>query len=286
MNSATPEQADTVTSRIKLSGENWEIQTSLTVPTGPIRLRAMLPLVQSFADAVVGATAEAVEGEGKRISCRKGCGACCRQLVPISEVEARHLAALVEALPEPRRSQVRARFDEARRRLAEAGLLETLRFRQEWAEGECHPVGEAYFRQGIPCPFLEEESCSIHPDRPIVCREYLVTSPAEQCARPRADSVNRVRLPMKLWPALALFDTEPEARFIRWVPLVLALEWVAEQPEEPAPRPGPELLRRFFDYLTKQDCAPLPPDNTGSPQTDPGTSPGPAAEGASCPPTP
>jgi Fe-S-cluster containining protein len=289
MNSATPEQADTVTSRIKLSGENWEIQTSLTVPTGPIRLRTMLPLVQSFADAVVGATAEAVEGEGKRISCRKGCGACCRQLVPISEVEARHLAALVEALPEPRRAQVRARFDEARRRLAEVGLLETLRRRQEWAEEESRPVGEAYFRQGIPCPFLEEESCSIHPDRPIVCREYLVTSPAENCAKPRADTVNRVRLPMKLWPALALFDTAPKARFIRWVPLVLALEWVAEQPEEPAPRPGPELLRRFFDYLTKQDCAPLPPDNTadtGSPQTDPGTSPGPAAEGASCPPTP
>jgi Fe-S-cluster containining protein len=37
----------------------------------------------------------------------------------------------------------------------------------------------------MPCPFLEDESCSIHPDRPLVCREYLVTSPAELCAGPR-----------------------------------------------------------------------------------------------------
>jgi Fe-S-cluster containining protein len=287
MNTDVPEQDDTVTTRVKLSGESWEIQASLSVPAGPIRLRTMLPLVQSFADAVVGAVADAVEGQGRRISCKKGCGACCRQLVPISEVEARHLASLVEVLPEPRQSQVRARFAEAHRRLTDAGLLEKLRRRQEWEEGEGRAVGDAYFRQGIPCPFLEEESCSIHADRPIVCREYLVTSPAENCAKPTADTINRVRLPMKLWPALALFDdVGPEARFIRWVPLVLALDWVAEQPEDPAPRPGPELLRRFLKQLTAQDCAPLLPDTTGdagSPQTDPATPPDPAAEDASCP---
>jgi Fe-S-cluster containining protein len=253
MSPDVPEQADAVTAHVKLSGEDWELETSLSVPAGPIRLRTMLPLVQSFADAVIGAAAEAAESQGRRISCKKGCGACCRQLVPISEVEARHIAALVEALPEPRRSQVRARFAEARRRLAEAGLLETLRHRQEWGKGESRSVGEAYFQQGIPCPFLEEESCSIHPDRPIACREYLVTSPAENCAKPSADTVDCVKLPMRLWPALALFDAvKPEERCIRWVPLILALEWVAEQPEEPAPRPGPELLRRFFDHLTAQ----------------------------------
>jgi hypothetical protein len=33
-----------------------------------------------------------------------------------------------------------------------------------------------YFLQGVACPFLEAESCGIHPDRPLACREYLVTS--------------------------------------------------------------------------------------------------------------
>jgi Fe-S-cluster containining protein len=264
MNSEIPKHAETVTARVKLSGESWELETSLSVPTGPIRLRTMLPLVQSFADAVVGAASGAAEEQGQRISCRKGCGACCRQLVPISEVEARHLAALVEAMPEPRRTQVRARFAEARHRLAETGLLEKLSRREQWQEGDGRSVGEAYFQQGIPCPFLEEESCSIHADRPIVCREYLVTSPAENCAKPRADTIQRVGLPMRLWPALALYDAVgPEERFIRWVPLVLATEWAAAHPEEPAPQPGPDLLQRFFDHLTSHKKVPWPPDDIG-----------------------
>ena len=48
---------------------------------------------QGLVNAVV-AAAEA----GKAISCRKGCGACCRQLVPISRTEAERLLSTVAAL--------------------------------------------------------------------------------------------------------------------------------------------------------------------------------------------
>lgn len=55
----------------------------------------------------------------------------------------------------------------------------------------------------------------------------------------------------KPWTALARFDAVTRAaRFIRLVPLVLALEWVKAHPEEPPPRPGPELLGQFFEHLT------------------------------------
>jgi Fe-S-cluster containining protein len=115
-----------------------------------------------------------------------------------------------------------------------------------------------YFRQGIPCPFLEEESCSIYPDRPIACREYLVTSPPEHCAEPATDAVRGVQLPLKVWTALARFDKVlPSAQTIRWVPLILAPDWAAENPEEADPRPGPELARELFDYLTTQKTRPI-----------------------------
>src|SRR5262245_55056627 len=115
-----PQPPETVTATVELSHTDWNLRTQVTVPTGPTRLIQLLPLVQSLADAVVGA---AVEAQGEPISCKKGCGACCRQLVPIAEVEARRLRDLVNDFPEPRRSQVRARFAEARRRLDAAGLL-------------------------------------------------------------------------------------------------------------------------------------------------------------------
>jgi Fe-S-cluster containining protein len=100
----------------------------------------------------------------------------------------------------------------------------------------------------VACPFLEDESCSIHPDRPIACREYLVTSPAENCARPSAETVRMVPLAGTASNAIAHLGEEPPAR-VRWVPLVLALEWAEAHPDEGPARPAPEILQEFFARL-------------------------------------
>jgi Fe-S-cluster containining protein len=245
--------ANLVTLQASLSSTDWRLRVKLTVPKGPTPLRHLLPLVQSLTDAVVDSATRAVEEGGAKVSCKKGCGACCRQLVPISEVEARHIHDLVEQLPEPRRSVVRTRFAEARQRLEAAGLLDMLQHPERLPEGEGRALGLKYFAQGIPCPFLEEESCSIHPDRPVACREYLVTSPAEHCALPSAETVRCVPLPLKVSNALQrLAAVEPGARSVRWVPLVLAPEWAETHPDDSSPRPGPEWLRELFDQMTSK----------------------------------
>jgi Fe-S-cluster containining protein len=244
---------EVISATVTLSGPDWQLQTTISVPKEPTRLRQLLPVAQSFADAVVGSAVNAAESQGEKISCKKGCGACCRQLVPIAETEARHIRDVVETLPEPRRTEIRARFAEARRRLEATGLLEKLRnTNRQWEADEGISFGLRYFAQGIPCPFLEEESCSIYADRPIACREYLVTSPAENCARPTAETVQCVPLPLKVWTAIARFDkVPPTERFIRWVPLILAPEWAEAHPDEPPPRPGPELLQELFEHMRK-----------------------------------
>ena len=241
-----------VTAHVRLRGEDWQLEADVTVPRGPVSLRQALPMVQALADRVVAAGVETAEAKGEHISCTKGCGACCRQLVPIAEVEARNIHDVVEALPEPRRSEVKARFAVARQRLSESGVLIQLEQRGQWAEGSSREIGIAYFQLGIACPFLEEESCSIYADRPVACREYLVTSPVAECARPTPEAIRMVKMPMKVWSALARFDpVPPGARAIRWVPLVLAPEWADTHPDEAKEQPGPEMLRQLFDYLTK-----------------------------------
>jgi Fe-S-cluster containining protein len=265
MRAAPQASQELVRAQVTLSGPDWEIRTAMSVPAGPTRLVELLPLARSFADAVMSSAAKLVAEQGKQISCRKGCGACCRQLVPIAEVEARHIGHLVNGLQEPRRTEVRGRFAEARRRLEEAGLLEKLLHPERWDAGERQSLGLAYFRQGIPCPFLEEEACSIYADRPIACREYLVTSPAENCARPTPETVEKVKPPLQVWTALARLDrTIPSAHFVRWVPLILAPEWFETHPQETPPRLGPELLRELFDHLT----------GTGGPLAGPPGTPG------------
>jgi Fe-S-cluster containining protein len=213
----------------------------------------LLPIVQRVANTIVDSAVDEVVEQGRTISCTKGCGACCRQLVPISEIEARGIRDLVRSMPEPRRSHVMARFAEAQRRLADAGLLDKLHSRADWDEDAFMEIGTRYFHQRIPCPFLEDESCSIHLDRPVVCREYLVTSPAANCACPTKDNIEKVPLPVQVWTALArCTQADPGAKYCRWVPLVLAPEWADSHPDKSQARPGPEVLREFFERLAAQ----------------------------------
>jgi Fe-S-cluster containining protein len=241
--------APTATANIQLAIGGQRLRLEITVPAGPSRPQDLLPVLQGLTDVVVGIAVRGVEGQGQAVSCRKGCGACCRQLVPISESEARALAQGVAAMPEPRRSRVRARFAEARERLEAAGLLDQLRHPERVADPHVVALGLSYFGLGLACPFLEEESCSIHPDRPLSCREYLVTSPADACARPSAETVRRVPLPARVAGAARAVDRQASASAGGWVPLVLALEWAEAHPDGPPPSPGPALLQRVFAHL-------------------------------------
>jgi Fe-S-cluster containining protein len=264
------ESTASVTAQVTLAAPDWQMKVKVTVPAGPTRLRQMLPMVQTLADRVVAGAVQATEAEGRTISCKAGCGACCRQLVPIAEVEARHIRDVTLGLPEPRRSEIQARFAAARQRLEASGMLDKLLRRQEWGEGEGRAIGTEYFAHGIACPFLENESCSIYADRPVACREYLVTSPAENCQRPSAETIHMVRLPLKVWTALARFDEVPAgARIIRWVPLILAPEWAEANPAEPPERAGPELLRQLFDLL----CGNAKMAQAQAPEIEPATDP-------------
>ena len=134
-------------------------------------------------------------------------------------------------------------------RLREAGLLEVVANLERVPKDDITSVAKAYFRLGIPCPFLESESCSIHADRPLICREYLVTSPAANCAQPTDEDIERVALPMRLSPILRTLDNPAGPAKRPWTAIVLALELAETQPDLSGRRPGPEWLTLLFDQL-------------------------------------
>ena len=105
-------------------------------------------------------------------------------------------------------------------------------------------LSSAYFALGIPCPFLEEESCSIHPDRPLVCREYLVTSPSELCAGPAQEGVVPVPVPKVSMAARGLQDSKDD-----WFPLAMLMAWARTRPRKVERRTGPEWVQRFLGGL-------------------------------------
>ena len=253
LDEASPQPAESVQVNVELGGEDFSMSFVATVPAGPTRANDLYPLAQAISDAVVGAACRTLEEAGESISCRSGCAASCRNLVAISEVEAWRIAAIVETMPEPQRSSVQARFDSARQRLDEAGLLAQLRNAESMTEADYEAVVGSYFSVQLACPFLEDESCSIYAERPITCREYLVTSPPEYCANVDSAGVERVRLPLRTFNAVARWQASQKGEFLEsWVPLTLALEWAEEHPNGPPPKPGPELLRDLLEGMSQQ----------------------------------
>ncbi|HEY4360147.1 MAG TPA: YkgJ family cysteine cluster protein [Bryobacteraceae bacterium] len=226
--------------KFRLDGPDRSLDASVQLPREPLRPVELLPVLLSLSEAVVSIAEARVAESGETISCRAGCGACCRQLVPISEPEALHLSALVAAMPEPRQSEVRERFREARLRAApvlESPILESM---------DMAAAAWPYFALGIACPFLENESCGIHQQRPSICREYLVVSAPEHCAKMDAENVRRVTVPAPVSTALMHFSDGRGTEKPRAMPLIHALEFTDDaQPQIP----GPELFQNFLKQL-------------------------------------
>lgn len=220
------------------------------VPAAVVPVEELLPAFRRVADTIVALSIKSAEQHGKAISCRAGCGACCRQPVPVSLPEARRLAALVEELPEPRRAEVRAKFAEIERRVAEAGLTEAFLNPDALTREEFEHAPLEYFRMGMACPFLVDESCGIYEERPLVCREYMVTSPAEFCAAPD-ERVEVLRMPLKASEALARLEGTEGMRYVKQIPLGLSLRWCRENPAPVESRRAAAVITEFMELLER-----------------------------------
>ncbi len=264
---STPDEPRSATVNVKLTIAGHQLETQLTVSTAPMRPRQLLPLLQSITNAVVEIAVEETRQRGQTISCKAGCGACCRQIVPITYSEARQLRELVAALPPERQAVLRQRFTNAVEHFRAAGLLDEVARANRMNAEERHHLGMRYLAERVACPFLEDESCSIHPQRPVSCREYLVTSPAENCgadAPPHA-RVEVVPLPLRVWNTAVDLDREAlGSEHYPWLPLVLAMDVTEECLGDPAARPGPELVAALFRRLTGKDLPTQPTPAPGS----------------------
>jgi Fe-S-cluster containining protein len=106
---------------------------------------SLLLTAYAVVDAGVADAISREEAQGRKLACHKGCAACCRShgTIPVYPIELIGITwYAVERLDGP----VRAR------------LKEQLRTH----------------RRGEPCPLLVDDACSIHPLRPMACRQFNV----------------------------------------------------------------------------------------------------------------
>lgn len=236
-------------------GAGNPLRLDLCLPKVEFSPLELLPFVFSVTDAMVTMSSDTLLEMHTPIQCGPGCGACCHQLVPISEYEAVYLAGIVRALPAPQRSRTVARFTDAITTLDASGLLCDLtdtfaNTPEDWRT--VLNLKKRYWDLAIACPFLEDNSCSIHTHRPVACRQYLVTSKPAHCARIySSDEAHEVVLhPADIGGALASFSGEgvQKSRVLPHVFSLLAERGIRSRPM--ATLPAPQMMGRFLDLLT------------------------------------
>lgn len=244
--------------KVELSVAGTPFEMNFRVPAKPLKLRRMLPVFQKMSDTFNNIGIAAIEANGKAISCKAGCGACCRQLVPVSEAEAFDLRNLVENMPEPRRSEIERRFADGVEKLNKISFFERLETASEMDAAEYSGAIREYFVQQIACPFLENESCSIHESRPIACREYLVTSPAENCSSATGENIDNVEYTFKVKDTLITIARNRLKPELPYVPLIRLMEWTKTKDDESPERKGKEWMEMFFSKLIDVSQMPKP----------------------------
>ena len=171
----------------------------------------------TLSDAMLARAQSAHYAQGGGVSCRKGCAACCRQVIPLSPPDALALEELRQGMAWEERSEADARLDRMRDGLALAGLAEASLFNH---------AGEVY-RLGLACPFLIEEACSIHPHRPLACREHLAVSSAASCGDFPSPFIHTLELPFSVGEALARTAAYVLSQPVETIPLARLPEWLS-----------------------------------------------------------
>jgi Fe-S-cluster containining protein len=239
---------------VALNTPAGRLTTAIDVPTAFIPITSIVPVTRRLGEEAAQLEVRRTIEGGQTISCRMGCAACCRMLVPLSAPEAFALREYVGQLPKDRRTLILNRLSDRKDSLKREGLWDRLNDVAEASRSvpdeELDPINRSYYALRIPCPYLENEMCSIYEVRPSACRELLVTSPAELCQDMVQNPVTPLPVSMRISSILGLVWGTLTNSPPRLIPLPMALEW-AERHEEESRRTwsGSSLFDQVLDNM-------------------------------------
>src|SRR5512140_196620 len=231
---------------VELNTPEGPIRGRVRVDTGPLRLSELVTTAYELTGVRATRAEKQQEKLGRRITCGPGCAACCRQMVPLSPPEAFYVMDVVDSFDPIKQAWMLGRFDTVVKLLEEENMIGPMLDIIIGADPH-RAVNKKYFAMQIACPFLVDEMCSIHDERPVACREYNVTSPAMWCIDPFANGVEKVPMPIPLSAPLSWVTSKLTGEPPALIPLVLLPRWVAEHDElRQRTWPGLELFKMFM----------------------------------------
>jgi Fe-S-cluster containining protein len=102
----------------------------------------------------------------------------------------------------------------------------------------------------LACPFLLDSLCTMYEQRPLACREHIVTGSAASCDLEKADELQIVQMPVSVLECLGRLTAELEQSDVEAVMLPLALPWAQKNiVRSRRTWPAVTMVERFIEIL-------------------------------------
>jgi Fe-S-cluster containining protein len=217
-------------------------------------LADIVPLARKISTKLAAVfTADLVE-KGYSIPCCKGCCACCSSLIPLSVPEAFRLREELLAMPNDVSNQImRSCINTAEKILDKAQRTAQMEGFSKNGKPRISQINKWYGELKLPCPFLSESLCTLYEQRPLACREHIVTGSSASCQIKSKCRPNVAIMPVSVLEALGQLTSELEQTEVGAIMLPLSFAWAQDNIERAKRKwPAAEMVKRFVEILKQK----------------------------------
>jgi len=242
--------AETISFELDIFGEPASFD--IRIAQKQARLSDIIPLARMLSTKLTDTVLDRLHRNGEFSPCCKGCSACCNYLIPLSVPEAFRLREEVLAMPaEQGRALLQSCLDTAKRILDKKPKeFDINELAGAESQIQISQLGKWYAGLKLACPFLSDSLCTSYENRPVACREYIVTGSPLLCEVELTDESQIVQMPVSVLDCLGQLTADLEQSNIEAVMLPLALPWAQENLERGERTwPAVTMVERFVEIL-------------------------------------
>lgn len=251
-NSSNPSSEETISFELNIAGKM--VPFHINVANDKATLADIVPLARKLSTKMAIAFLADLRKNGLSVPCRKGCCACCSSLIPMSVPEVFRMREELLAMP----NDVSNRILGACIHTAETILNKTRR--TSYLEGfsksgkpRISQINKWYGKLKLACPLLSGDLCTLYEQRPLACREHIVTGSSDSCQKDRKCRPNVTPMPVSVLETLGQLAGELEQTDVEAVMLPFSFAWAQDNIKR-AERtwPAVEMVKRFVKILKQK----------------------------------
>lgn len=189
----------------------------------------MVPLARTISTKLALTVLDSLGKNGQYVPCCKGCSACCSCLIPLSVPEVFCLREELLTMPTDDSSRVLPSCLKTAERILD-NFPQTFCSEDFCSKGQSSigQINKWYAGLELVCPFLSEGLCSLYEQRPLACREHIVTDSVFFCKADHKGEPNVVQMPVSILEVLGLLTAELEQSDVEAIMLPLAFAWAED----------------------------------------------------------